>query len=87
MCTKRILLFDDRIRNFTPQPKNGIHVQPYQVQDHELENFNNYLNEWKEMTRLCFAAVLCLYSSDVRSVLQYSCFRSNEHHAKFPLSE
>jgi len=91
VCTNRILLFDDRIRNFTPQPRNGIHVQPFE-EKHVLRHYDNQKNyclsmiaEWKELTRLCLASAMCMLSSDVCSVLQLSWFRSKEHNRKFPM--
>jgi hypothetical protein len=68
----RVILFDDRVANFTPQPANGVHVRSYDDVQGRLDC---------EMARLCVIATLALLSPDVRPVLQL--FRSEYHHARF----
>eukprot|EP00873_Tetraselmis_striata_P014365 jgi/Tetstr1/434629/TSEL_023720.t1 len=68
----RTILFDDRLANFTPQPRNGLAVAPYT---------DVGVPDW-ELARLCLVAFLALLAPDIRPVLQ--AFRSREQDAKFP---
>mmetsp|Transcript_7438 Transcript_7438/g.20999 ORF Transcript_7438/g.20999 Transcript_7438/m.20999 type:complete len:240 (-) Transcript_7438:1727-2446(-) len=71
----RAILLDDRVYNFTPQPGNGLHVQPY-------EDVSRASQEW-EMARVCLIAIVAtLFPGDLRPLLRH--FRSKEHKEKFP---
>lgn len=69
----RTILFDDKVKNFQPQPANGIHVNAYKV-----EHVGS--NDVREMFRLVAICVMALWMPhDCRPLL--SQFRSSEHHA------
>lgn len=67
----RMILFDDRLYNFTPQPANGIHVRSY-------DDVGS--RDW-ELARLCFIAGLALLAPDVRPLLKI--FWSDDQKSKF----
>ena len=93
----RLILFDDRTKNFTPQNgENGVHVIPYEIKDvFTSENSDKasgikttslpvsfLFQEGKEVGRFAVISILALLASDVRSILPY--FRSTEHNKRFP---
>ena len=63
---------DDRVRNFTPQPDNGVHVRSYD----DVEGM-----DW-EMGRLLLIILAAHLLPDVRPILRS--FRSVEHEQRFP---
>ena len=81
----RVILFDDRTKNFTPQAgKNGVHVLSYERIREKVgdKTANGNWRELQEISRLVGISVLALLVSDVRQVLYY--FRSEEHEQRFP---
>ena len=67
---KRALLFDDRVRNFRPQPRNGVHVKAFTATDVEFGGD-------KEILRLVGIALLAFFAPDVREVTAW--FRTARH--------
>ena len=90
LLNRRMVLFDDRVKNFTPQNGfNGIHVWPYQIKVEEDKNqpifdLSQYFLELLEVNRMASISVLCLLVPDVRSVVSF--FKSKDHDEKFPRS-
>lgn len=86
----RMILFDDRTKNFTPQKgENGVHVFPFQIEtDPHLPPpsavpAEDWFRESKEVARMVGISFLALLVPDVRSsLLPY--FRSEEHNERFP---
>ena len=70
---RRTVFFDDRLRNFTPQPRNGICVQP----------FEDPTQPDRECLRMICICVLCTLASDVRPVLRL--FQSKAYQQKHGL--
>lgn len=67
---ERALLFDDRVRNFRPQPRNGVHVKPFTATDVEFGGD-------REMLRLVGIALIAFFAPDVREVTAW--FRTARH--------
>ena len=90
LLNRRMVLFDDRVKNFTPQNGfNGIHVWPFQIKVEEddsrnqpIFDLNQYCLELLEVSRMASISVLCLLVPDVRSVVSF--FKSKAHDEKFP---
>ena len=75
----RTILLDDRVTNFIPQPRNGLHVHPYKIHKHTASTSHCttiILPDW-EILRWARILTLCLAASDARAVLQY--FQSPDH--------
>jgi len=66
----RAILFDDRVTNFEPQPRNGVHVRPFTAADVEFGGD-------REMARLVGIVLLAFFAPDARSVLPW--FRTPRH--------
>ncbi len=70
---RRVVFFDDRLRNFAPQPRNGVLVKP----------FEDPSRPDAEMLRLLAICALCTVADDVRPVLRM--FQSPAYRAKYQL--
>ena len=60
----RVILYDDRVSNHEPQPRNGVHVRPFLVSDVEFGGDVEFL-------RLTGIALLAFFAPDVRPVLAW----------------
>ena len=60
----RVILFDDRVANFEPQPRNGVHVRPFRAADVEFGGDREFL-------RLAAIALVAFFAPDVRPVLAW----------------
>ena len=78
----RLLLFDDRVKNFAPQNgSNGIHVLAYN--DKRLQD-DNTVEEFREVTRWIGIAFLALLVPDVRQIVPY--FHSSDHKERYSMN-
>ena len=88
----RMVLFDDRTKNFTPQQgENGVHVVPFQVavpkkaidlDDDITITWDDWVRESGEVARMVGISLLALLVPDVRPLLRW--VRSHEHNERFP---
>lgn len=78
----RLLLFDDRVKNFAPQNgSNGIHVLAYN--DRRLKD-ENIVEEFQEIFRWIGIALLALLVPDVRQIVPY--FLSSDHKERYSMN-